>query len=77
MYYTSLTYYLRRYCIMRKCQSSKGSTNCEDQGVKCLTCDHYVDRQSGIIVDHPASVQNDNGSSDLGVRHQTFRRIKR
>ena len=62
---------------MRECQLKNAGGKCKKHGAVCLSCDHYTDRQSGILVTHPGSAQNDNGISDLGVRHQTFRKIKR
>ncbi len=53
---------------MRECKSSKGPESCEDQGVSCLSCDHYVDGSKGIIVDNPPSIHNDRGPAVLTAR---------
>jgi len=61
---------------MRECQLKNAGGECKEHGVVCLSCKHFVNKQKGIIVDHPASIQNDNGSSDLSVRHQTIKRME-
>ena len=61
---------------MRSCKLEKDAISCKDQGSGCLSCDHYVDGQMGIIIDNPPSIHNDNGIKDPAVRHLTIRTLK-
>lgn len=60
---------------MRECQLKNAGGKCKEHGVVCLSCEHFTNKQKGIMVDHPASVHADNGSSDPGIRHQTITNI--
>ena len=60
---------------MRECQLQKDAISCKDQGVGCLSCEHFEDKQKGIIVDNPPSSHTNSGSKDPGVRHLTITRL--
>jgi len=60
---------------MRKCQLQKDAISCKDQGVGCLSCEDFVDKVHGIVVDNPPSIHNDNGIKDPSVRHLTIKRL--